>query len=99
MCTDKVRFNNPTLRKKVIAGYAGFDYINQHFDACKSKTGVLNKPEKSRNMIAAPKGYDSKGKDLEECVMNTNVGIVPHFINKHFHPDGCTHKYFGNGGG
>ena len=28
--------------------------------ACKSKTGVLNKPEKSRNMIAAPKGYDSK---------------------------------------
>ena len=27
-------------------------------------------------MIAAPKGYDSKGKDLEECVMNTNVGIV-----------------------
>lgn len=50
-------------------------------------------------MIAAPKGYDSKGKDLEECVMNTDVGIVPHFINKHFHPDGCTHKYFGNGGG
>ena len=49
-------------------------------------------------MIAAPKGYDSKGKDLEECVMNTNVGIVPHFINKHFHPDGCTHKYFGNEG-
>ena len=66
LCTDKVRFNNPTLRKKVIAGYAGFDYINQHFDACKSKTGVLNKPEKSRNMIAAPKGYDSKEKHLGE---------------------------------
>lgn len=44
----------------------GFDYINQHFDACKSKTGVLNKPEKSRNMIAAPKGYDSKEKHLGE---------------------------------
>ena len=42
----------------------GFDSIKQHFDACKSKTGVLNKPEKSRNMIAAPKGYDSKEKDL-----------------------------------
>ena len=59
-------FNNPTLRKNVIAGYTGFDCINQHFDACKSKTGVLNKPEKSRNMIAAPKGYDSKEKHLGE---------------------------------
>lgn len=29
-------------------------------------------------MVAAPKGYDSKEKDLEECVMNTDVGIVPH---------------------
>lgn len=38
------------------------ELIKQHFDACKSKTGVLDKPEKSRNMIAAPKGYDSKGK-------------------------------------
>ena len=53
---------------------------------------------KVENVIAAPKGYDSKEKDLEECVMNTDVGIVPHFINKHFHPDGCTHKYFGNEG-
>lgn len=87
------------FRKNGVGTWTGFDSIKQHFDACKSKTGVLDKPEKSRNMIAAPKGYDSKGKDLEECVMNTNVGIVPHFINKHFHPDGCTHKYFGNGGG
>ena len=47
-------------QKNIIAGYTGFDRTNQHFDACKSKTGVLNKPEKSRNMIAAPKGYDSK---------------------------------------
>ena len=59
-------FNNPTLRKNVIAGYTGFEYIKQHFDACKSKTGVLNKPEKSRNMIAAPKRYDSKEKHLGE---------------------------------
>ena len=71
-----------------------FECIKQHFDDCKSKTGVLNKPEKSRNMIAAPKGYDSIRKHLGECVMNTDVGIVPHFINKHFHPNGCTHKYF-----
>lgn len=61
-----VRFNNPTLRENVIAGYTGFEYIKQHFDACKSKTGVLNKPEKSRNMIAAPKRYDSKEKHLGE---------------------------------
>ena len=44
----------------------GVQYIKQHFDACKSKTGVLNKPEKSRNMIAAPKRYDSKEKHLGE---------------------------------
>ena len=44
----------------------GFDSIKQHFDDCKSKTGVLDKPEKSRNMIAAPKGYDNKEKDLGE---------------------------------
>lgn len=37
----------------------------QHFDDCGSETGVLNKPEKSRNMIASPKGYDSKEKDLD----------------------------------
>lgn len=43
-------------------------------------------------MIAAPKGYDSKEKHLESVV------IVPHFIDKHFHPDGCTHKYFGDEG-
>ena len=53
---------------------------------------------KVENVIAAPKEYDSKEKDLEECVMNTDVGIVPHFIDKHFHPDGCTHKYFGDEG-
>jgi len=29
--------------------------------------GVLNKPGKSRNMIAAPKGYESKEKDLGGC--------------------------------
>lgn len=56
------------------------------------------KRRKVENVIAAPKEYDSKEKDLEECVMNTDVGIVLHFINKHFHPDGCTHKYFGNEG-
>ena len=56
------------------------------------------KRRKVENVIAAPKEYDSKEKDLEECVMNTDVGIVPHFIDKHFHPDGCTHKYFGNEG-
>lgn len=56
------------------------------------------KRRKVENVIAAPKEYDSKEKDLEECVMNTDVGIVPHFINKHFHPDGSTHKYFGNEG-
>ena len=56
------------------------------------------KRRKVENVIAAPKEYDSKEKDLEECVMNTDVGIVPHFINKHFHPDGCTHKYFGDEG-
>ena len=56
------------------------------------------KRRKVENVIAAPKENDSKEKDLEECVMNTDVGIVPHFINKHFHPDGCTHKYFGNEG-
>lgn len=56
------------------------------------------KRRKVENVIAAPKEYDSKEKDLEECVMNTDVGIVPHFINKHFHPDGCTHNYFGNEG-
>ena len=43
----------------------------RHFNDCKSKTGVLNKTEKSRNMIVAPKGYDSKGKDLEECGHHT----------------------------
>ena len=40
------------------------DITKRHFDDCKSKTGVLDKPERSRNMIAAPKGYDSKEKDL-----------------------------------
>ena len=44
----------------------GFDSIKQHFDDCESKTGVLNKPEINRNMIAALKGYDSKEKDLGE---------------------------------
>ncbi len=28
---NRVRFNNTTLRKNVIAGYTGFDYIKQHF--------------------------------------------------------------------
>ena len=42
------------------------DITKRHFDDCKSKTGVLNKPEKSRNKIAAPKGCDSKEKDLGE---------------------------------
>ena len=41
-----------------------FDCIKQHFDDCSCETGVLNKTEKSRNKIAAPKGYDSRGKDL-----------------------------------
>ena len=52
------------LRKNGVGTWTGFDSIKQHFDYCRSMTGVLNKPEKSRNMIAAPKGYDSKEKDL-----------------------------------
>ena len=47
------------------------DITKQHFDDCRNETGVLDKPEKSRNKIAAPKGYDSKEKDLAVCVMNT----------------------------
>ena len=43
-------------------------------------------------MIAVLKGYDSKEKDLEERGYCT--ALLPHFIDKHFHPDGCTHKYF-----
>ena len=52
------------LRKNGICAWTGFDSTKQHFDDCKSKTGVLNKTEKSRNMIAVPKGYDSKEKHL-----------------------------------
>lgn len=54
------------LRKNGVGTWTGFDSIKQHFDACKSKTGVLDKPEKSRNMIAAPKGYDSIREHLGE---------------------------------
>ena len=35
-------FNNPTLRKNVIAGYTGFDCINQHFGYRGIETSVLN---------------------------------------------------------
>ena len=56
------------LRQNGVGAWTGFDSIKQHSDDCKSKTGVLDKPEKSRNMIAAPKGYDSKEKDLGVCV-------------------------------
>lgn len=42
------------------------DITKRHFDDCKSKTGVLNKPEKSRNMIVAPKGCDSIREHLGE---------------------------------
>ena len=41
-CADRVRFNNPTLRKNVIAGYTGFDCINQHFGYRGIETSVLN---------------------------------------------------------
>ena len=54
------------LRKNGICAWTGFDSTKQHFDDCKSKTGVLDKPEKSRNKIAAPKGYDSIRKHLGE---------------------------------
>ena len=39
---DRIRFNNPTLRKNIIAGYTGFDYIKQHFGYREIKTSVLN---------------------------------------------------------
>lgn len=61
-----LRVYKTTLRKNGVGAWTGFDSIKQHFDDCRSETDVLNKPEKSRNMIAAPKGYDSKGKDLGE---------------------------------
>ena len=35
-------FNNPTLRKNVIAGYAGVDCINQHLGYRGIETSVLN---------------------------------------------------------
>mgnify|MGYP005830888443 FL=1 len=54
------------LRKNGVGAWTGFDSIKQHFDDCGSETSVLNKPEKSRNRIAAAKGYDSKEKDLGE---------------------------------
>ena len=59
------------LRKNGVGTWTGFDSIKQHFDDCKSKTGVLDKPEKSRNMIAALKGYDSKEKHLGVCGHHT----------------------------
>lgn len=40
-------------------------------------------------MIAAPKGYDSKKKDLDGC---------GYHHDKIFHPDGCVYKYFGDEG-
>ena len=59
------------LRKNRVGAWTGFDSIKQHFDDCKSKTGVLNKTEKSRNMIAVTRGYDSKEKDLGVCGHHT----------------------------
>jgi len=56
----------------------GFDSIKQHFDDCGCETGVLNKTEKSRNMIAAPKGYDSKEKRLGE---NTQLKHADTILN------------------
>lgn len=69
-------FNNPTLRKNVIAGYTGFDCIKQHFGYRKIETSVLNKPEKSRNMIVAPKGDDSKEKHLGENSTIKHADII-----------------------
>ena len=54
------------LRKNGIEAWTRFDSIKQHFDYCRSEMSVLNKPEKSRNMIALARGYDSKEKDLGE---------------------------------
>lgn len=51
----------------MIVAPRGCDSIRKNL----AKTGVLNKPEKSRNKIAAPKGYDSIRKHLAVCVMNT----------------------------
>ena len=55
------------LRKNGVGIWTGFDCIKQHFDDCGSMTGVLNKAQISRNMIAVSKGYDSKEKDLGGC--------------------------------
>ena len=69
------------LRKNGVGTWTGFDSIKQHFDACKSKTGVLDKPEKSRNMIAAPKGYDSVSRHLADCGYHTAE------IREKYHPE------------
>ena len=42
-CTNRLWYNNTTLRKNVIAGYTGFDCIKQHFDYCGVETGVHNR--------------------------------------------------------
>ena len=55
---------------------SGFDYIKQHFGYREIETSVLNKPEKSRNMIVAPKGYDSKEKHLGENSTIKHADII-----------------------
>lgn len=78
-----------------IKGLDAFDGRNHTAVTLGKFDGLHRGHQKLLNRIMK---YAQKEKDLEECVMNTDVGIVPHFINKHFHPDGCTHKYFGNEG-
>ena len=41
-CTNRLWYNNTTLRKNVIAGYTGFDRTNQHFGYREIETSVLN---------------------------------------------------------
>lgn len=50
--------------------------IKQHFVYCGSMTAVLNKPKISGNMIAAPKGYDSKEKHLGENTQLKHADII-----------------------
>lgn len=71
------------LRKNGVDVRTRFDSIKQHFDYCRSETGVLNKPEISRNMIAAAKGYDRKEKYLGECVV-VDKRVLPSI--------GCVHR-------
>lgn len=64
----------------------GVDSIKQHMDYC-CAIDALDKPEKSRNKIAAPKGYDS----IREKTWKS-VGIIT--LYKLVLPStGCVHRF------